>query len=214
MSKDRNNNDIGIDKYNDKKIDSANGVTPLVSRKTLARIKWFAIISFVGVLIMCVFGKFESFLQNIQTWVNTLAIVFASYVGGAYVIDIPQKDSEETGNHYYTEAYRSRSLIKVIKNYNGQYDEKQHGIAAECVVDMIQNEDQKYWKLVFYLQESDINFLRVWNDFNFYFKRSKKRAWNYEYFDMVRRYVYMKVYQKNKSILCRDTHGKTDVSVL
>ena len=72
--------------------------------------------------------------------------------------------------------------------------------AAEYVVDLVKNEESKYWKLVFYLQESDINFLMVWNDFNFYFDKSMKWAWNSKYFDEVRKYVYMKVYQKGNRL--------------
>ena len=44
------------------------------------------------------------------------------------------------------------------------------------------------------------NFLMVWNDFNFYFDKSMKWAWNSKYFDEVRKYVYMKVYQKGNRL--------------
>lgn len=40
----------------------------------------------------------------------------------------------------------------------------------------------------------------VWNDFNFYFDKSMKWAWNSKYFDEVRKYVYMKVYQKGNRL--------------
>lgn len=193
-------NCVGIDKKKDKKLETGNGVTPLVSRKILSIVKWVSIVVFVVVFILCVMGVYTCFLEHIQTWVNTLAIIFAAYVGGAYIMDTSQKDSKKAGKNFYSESYRSCSLSKMIKDYNKKYDKDVHEKAAEYVVDLLQSEELKYWKLVFYLQESDIDFLKVWNDFNFYFNKSMKWAWNSKYFDEVRKYVYMKVYQKGNRL--------------
>lgn len=191
---------VGIDKKKEKRVDVTDRVTPLVSRKTLSIVKWISIVVFVVVFILSARGLHVCFLERIQTWVNTLAIIFAAYVGGAYIIDTSKKDGEKVGKKLYSKSNRSRSLIKEINDYNEKYDKDAHEKAAEYVVDLVKNEESKYWKLVFYLQESDINFLKVWNDFNFYFDKSMKWAWNSKYFDEVRKYVYMKVYQKGNGL--------------
>ena len=191
---------VGIDKKKEKSVDATDRVTPLVSRKTLSIVKWISIVVFAVVFILSARGLYVCFLERIQTWVNTLAIIFAAYVGGAYIIDTSKKDGEKVGKKLYSKSNRSRSLIKEINDYNEKYDKDAHEKAAEYVVDLVKNEESKYWKLVFYLQESDINFLMVWNDFNFYFDKSMKWAWNSKYFDEVRKYVYMKVYQKGNRL--------------
>lgn len=191
---------VGIDKKKEKRVDATDRVTPLVSRKTLSIVKWISIVMFAVVFILSARGLYVCFLERIQTWVNTLAIIFAAYVGGAYIIDTSKKDGEKVGKKLYSKSNRSRSLIKEINDYNEKYDKDAHEKAAEYVVDLVKNEESKYWKLVFYLQESDINFLMVWNDFNFYFDKSMKWAWNSKYFDEVRKYVYMKVYQKGNRL--------------
>lgn len=191
---------VGIDKKKEKRVDVTDRVTPLVSRKTLSIVKWISIVVFAVVFILSARGLHVCFLEHIQTWVNTLAIIFAAYVGGAYIIDTSKKDGEKVGKKLYSKSNRSRSLIKEINDYNEKYDKDAHEKAAEYVVDLVKNEESKYWKLVFYLQESDINFLKVWNDFNFYFDKSMKWAWNSKYFDEVRKYVYMKVYQKGNGL--------------
>lgn len=191
---------VGIDKKKEKRVDVTDRVTPLVSRKTLSIVKWISIVVFAVVFILSARGLHVCFLERIQTWVNTLAIIFAAYVGGAYIIDTSKKDGEKVGKKLYSKSNRSRSLIKEINDYNEKYDKDAHEKAAEYVVDLVKNEESKYWKLVFYLQESDINFLKVWNDFNFYFDKSMKWAWNSKYFDEVRKYVYMKVYQKGNRL--------------
>lgn len=191
---------VGIDKKKEKRVDLTDRVTPLVSRKTLSIVKWISIVVFAVVFILSARGLHVCFLERIQTWVNTLAIIFAAYVGGAYIIDTSKKDGEKVGKKLYSKSNRSRSLIKEINDYNEKYDKDAHEKAAEYVVDLVKNEESKYWKFVFYLQESDINFLKVWNDFNFYFDKSMKWAWNSKYFDEVRKYVYMKVYQKGNRL--------------
>lgn len=191
---------VGIDKKKEKRVDATDRVTPLVSRKALSIVKWISIVVFAVVFILSARGLYVCFLERIQTWVNTLAIIFAAYVGGAYIIDTSKKDGEKVGKKLYSKSNRSRSLIKEINDYNEKYDKDAHEKAAEYVVDLVKNEESKYWKLVFYLQESDINFLMVWNDFNFYFDKSMKWAWNSKYFDEVRKYVYMKVYQKGNRL--------------
>lgn len=191
---------VGIDKKKEKRVDLTDRVTPLVSRKTLSIVKWISIVVFAVVFILSARGLHVCFLERIQTWVNTLAIIFAAYVGGAYIIDTSKKDGEKVGKKLYSKSNRSRSLIKEINDYNEKYDKDAHEKAAEYVVDLVKNEEAKYWKFVFYLQESDINFLKVWNDFNFYFDKSMKWAWNSKYFDEVRKYVYMKVYQKGNRL--------------
>lgn len=104
---------------------------------------------FAVVFILSARGLYVCFLERIQTWVNTLAIIFAAYVGGAYIIDTSKKDGEKVGKKLYSKSNRSRSLIKEINDYNEKYDKDAHEKAAEYVVDLVKTKNRSTGNLFF-----------------------------------------------------------------
>ena len=58
-----------------------------------------------------------------------------------------------------------------------------------------------YWNTVFYLQDIDGEFIKVWNDFNFYENKLLKKEADLDYYILVKNYIYIKVYYTYKKIL-------------
>lgn len=58
-----------------------------------------------------------------------------------------------------------------------------------------------YWNTVFYLQDIDGEFIKVWNDFNFYENKLLKKEADFDYYILVKNYIYIKVYYTYKKIL-------------
>lgn len=103
---------VGIDKKKEKRVDATDRVTPLVSRKTLSIVKWISIVVFAVVFILSARGLYVCFLERIQTWVNTLAIIFAAYVGGAYIIDTSKRMVRKLERNYIRSQIAHVHLLK------------------------------------------------------------------------------------------------------
>lgn len=152
------------------------------------------IILFV-VPVLYVRGIWTEALDSFQPWVNSLFALSGIVVGGVYVNDKVTK-THKGGTGYYPFKYRNSDMEQMIKSYNDKYTKEAHRKAAEFVVAKLDGEPQLYWGKVFLLQETDEDFVKVWNDYNFYANKNLKRDEDLCYFFDLKRYVFMHVYNE------------------
>lgn len=148
----------------------------------------------VGVLYFNHFCVDE--LNNFQPWVENLVGILLVFVGGVYVKTSYEK-SRKGGTKYYPFKYRTPDLEKKMTEYCKNYTELQQAVAIGQIHQWVGSEatGDKYWKTVFYLQDVDNDFIKAWNDFNFYDNMKLKKESDLNYFLLVKKYVYLRVYE-------------------
>lgn len=163
------------------------------------------IISVVILVIVgiCYLNQFHvEELNNFQPWVENFVGILLVFVGGVYVKTSYEK-SRKGGTRYYQYKYRTSKLEKSMIEYCNQFTESQQTEAIGKIHQWVGSEEdrEKYWKTVFYLQVEDKEFVKGWNDFNYYENMKLSKESNLDYFLLVRKYVYLKVYETYNEII-------------
>ena len=140
-------------------------------------------------------------LNNFQPWVANLVGISLVCVGGVYVNTSYEK-SRKGGTRYYRFKYRCAELENSMTKYCERFTELQRAEIRDVIYQWVRNEEsrEKYWNTVFYLQDVDNEFIKAWNDFNYYDNMKLRKESDLNYFSLVENYVYLRVYETYKKI--------------
>lgn len=185
-------NSVEISKTEEKTSDAER--KPVFSKSFLNIVLFGSSIGLVVVAILYAFKIKVCFLNNLQPWVNSYITLFCGYIGGAFVYE-KFRENKSGGTKYYPTQYGKRKLGKMIEEYNKQYDEETYYKATQFVLDVSSNRNEEYFHMVCLLQINH-DFRKVWNDFNYYFGMDVKKREDNLYFQSVKKYVYLQVYNK------------------
>lgn len=185
-------NSVEISKTEEKTSDAER--KPVFSKSFLNIVLFGSSIGLVVVAILYAFKIKVCFLNNLQPWVNSYITLFCGYIGGAFVYE-KFRENKSGGTKYYPTQYGKRKLGKMIEEYNKQYDEETYYKATQFVLDVSSNRNEEYFHMVWLLQINH-DFRKVWNDFNYYFGMDVKKREDNLYFQSVKKYVYLQVYNK------------------
>ena len=185
-------NSVEISKTEEKTSDAER--KPVFSKSFLNIVLFGSSIGLVVVAFLYAFKIKVCFLNNLQPWVNSYITLFCGYIGGAFVYE-KFRENKSGGTKYYPTQYGKRKLGKMIEEYNKQYDEETYYKATQFVLDVSSNQNEEYFHMVCLLQINH-DFRKVWNDFNYYFGMDVKKREDNLYFQSVKKYVYLQVYNK------------------
>lgn len=169
---------------------------PAISIVYLNVIMFFASVGviIVGVILYKKGKDIVAFFAAFQPWMHSYVTLFCAYIGGKFVYE-RGRENKAGGTKYYPSKYGKRKLGKMIDNYNEQYDDEIYNKAALFVSKIAKQRHDDYMNIVCTLQ-LDADFKKVWNDFNYYYGMDEKRREDDQYFQSVRRYIYLHVYNE------------------
>ena len=162
----------------------------------------------VSVCILVIVGilysnkMYVDFLNNVEPWIECFVGVLLVVVGGVYV-NTKYVKSRKGGTKYYKFEYRKPELEKNLSAYCDKFSESKKMRAIKHIHQWVSDEKTRnnYWNTVFYLQDIDGEFIKAWNDFNFYENKLLKKEADLDYYILVKNYIYIKVYYTYKKIL-------------
>ena len=159
------------------------------------------------------FGNFQQALTTLPTMIGSIGAVYVAIMGGIGAGNgafSSLRNLRKGGTPYYSTRYGPWRLRKVINKFDDVSEEAM--LNKVLLITKLQDRDVNgnkvvsnkhnsiYSNCVYCLQQSDFDFLRVWNDFNYYGAIvSKSRR--------VRRYCF----RLEKYIHCRILQIKDDV---
>lgn len=176
--------------------------TNLVSRKTIIVV----FIVDVALLILWALSflkgrclDWKVLFRELPPILRDLATLTAAFFG---IVAAQRGFFNRGGTPYYTWKYGERKLKKIL---DGLTEKTPYAIIADTVHAMLGHDDNsqanEYFKYVFRLQKTDIDFVKVWRDYNYYDAIVEKTDKDLNYMNRLERYIYTKVYQeKIKSI--------------
>lgn len=165
--------------------DENNSKTIVVSKSTII----ISILVFILLIIIAIFSykkfnkDFVEFIINTSIGLITLIIAF---FGVNILKNYPIKD-----NPYYPYHYSKSEINKIIKKYNK--DNKEYSDKIYPFIKQLMDDD-KYFEKIDFLQNTSLDFIKIWNDFNYYNSRPSKE--NKEYLFKIQKTINSMIYEK------------------
>ncbi len=136
-------------------------------------------------------------IENIPNVIGTL-ISFSLGVFG--VTSVNRGVFSKGGTKYYPRAFGEKKLNDILNGYIETCDENTYHKVQDKIADLLKpmegyQNHSLYFKYVFQLLDSDWDFAKVWNDFNYYGAKIHPSDKDKEYLYKLRKYIYNKVYQ-------------------
>ena len=165
----------------------------------------------VFILVLFINGRDNSVLQNFAPWLQCFLMILVVFIGGVYV-RIKHGKTRKGGTKYYNFKYHTLELEENFLRYCNKFSEWEQ-VDRICWRERFANKNEnEYWETVYYLQDLDDDFVKAWHDLNFYEGKKNLTDLELKYFLLVKKYVYLKVYdtytkQCNKSIFLKNQLG-------
>lgn len=111
------------------------------------------------------------------------------------------------GTPYYGKAVSKRSIKKIMKDdvFLKKYKDQDKFNEVCVTIEELQktypkdNETSLYWKYVFFLQESNLNFKKIWNNNEYFSANNRMSEKQIEYTYYLTKYIYVHVYEVNET---------------
>ncbi len=156
-------------------------------------------VGIMGISVIFVFSDDKTMNVQIQTmasWVQNFLVLVVAIIGGTYIKNEYAK-TIKGGTPYYKYQYRTLDNEQIFQEYCDQFSELDKLKSYQWLEK--EEGNTNYWNIVFYLQEMDNNFVKAWNDFNYYNSKKMRKESDFRYFLLVQNYVYIKVYNTYKA---------------
>ena len=98
------------------------------------------------------------------------------------------------GTQYYTKPYGKRRIQKIISKFS---DLNNYPEIVNAIDNLIKKNE--YFPTVFKLQKTNIDFVKIWNDYNYYAPGHKKEKDLIYYMD-IEKAVFCMIYNESKNI--------------
>ena len=173
---------------------STNAKKLYITRRTY----WLVIVFDIVIFYLCASGYLlgpglGAMMKDMPDIFGGLA-VFSSAV---FVFPILRKGGFGKGEtEYFPNKYGKRKLENIIGKYDVYEDypkvaRKIYELSHSGSGDDFRN---TYFQYVFELQATSEDFVKVWNDYNYYFQIGNKKVMNDRYFKRLEKYVFIEVY--------------------
>lgn len=153
-------------------------------------------ITILFVVLDLLINKGTDILKNFVPWLQWFITILLVFVGGIYVKNKNVKN-RKGGTKYYKFKFRTIELEENFRKYCEEFSKKEQ---LDMIIGIIKwigesgAREKKYFGTVYYLQEIDDEFVKAWHDFNFYERKKNLKDSELEYFLLVKKYIYLKVY--------------------
>lgn len=135
-------------------------------------------------------------LKEIPSMIGSL-VALSALILGTTVVRSSTFLSKNKGTKFYPKKYGEKKLNSILseleKNYPEDFTEITM-VVKELQYNQHRIETNEYFYYVFILQESDWNFLKVWNDFNYYAPQRSELGKRAKYYLRLEKYIYKRVY--------------------
>lgn len=164
---------------------------PLITLKHILIVSGI-LLSISLILSLLFFFGTEKMKETINFFISTIKI-FSPIFLGLITVEVV-KNYPIRNNPYFPTHTRKKNIKKIINKYDKKNEE-----FKETVFPFIKNlQNEKYRKYTNDLQELDLEFLKLWNDFNYFSIRPNLK--DKEFFFKLQRAVYFKVYEYGISL--------------
>lgn len=99
----------------------------------------------------------------------------------------------KSGTKYYPREYGRKKLKDIILRNTSNID-------YSDILDKIDilTKTEKYFDIVFKLQKMSVDFIKLWNDYNYYAAIDKKNDKQFEYYKEIEKAVFSMVYEESE----------------
>ena len=113
---------------------------------------------------------------------------------------------DKGGTKYYPTSCGKNKLGNIIGEYNEypNYSEVVEVISELLVPYSEDPFDCRYFQYVYKLQKIDDDFVKVWNDYNFYSAKEMKKPEDRKYLKQLEKYIFIKIYNEHNITMKSD----------
>lgn len=156
-------------------------------------------ISAIGVSIYGILFCKNDFSKLFEYTPNIFSAVF-TIVFGYLGIEIVR-------NRFYSSKYGRRKLKKILEPLIKKYENSNPQVINQYIENLLKDKGKDYFSTVYQLQSIDSDFIKIWNDFNYFFHTTRKKE--KVYWEELKNCVYIKIYEyKMKQEQCNNSFVK------